>query len=669
MTAKAKIKKIGKYQIVGKIGSGGMGDVYKAKHPTLKRLVIIKQLTLRGKSNLIERFKREARIMLDLRNDNIVQVYDHFKEGNYYYIAMEYVDGIALDRLVHKRRYLSNEAAILIFTEVCKGLKYAHDRHIIHRDIKPANVLISKYGEVKLTDFGIATSKEDERFGLTRAGTTLGTPAYMPPEQIVNSKNVDKRADIYAMGVMLYNMLTGKLPYPTNISPRTIARIEKGNFISPREINPRISPKIQKIIRKCMKPKKNKRYKDLSIVLSKLRGNLVKYKNSTAINHTIMNYIKGKEIKVKKIKLKGFNIFRLLPSVNRRGFLLITFFIILSFVVFYKFGLFQETLLRNQYGAMRVVIESKTRLPLQKKDISTSIYYRTEKGKYKKLRWRFILFRKNWKKSNKNTSIFESQKIYLKSNQYYLDTSIKNEKYYSNFFVNSRAKQVKYAKTKSVKKVEINYNKLSPSLLRIYFQFQDVNTEKNLGNVNVSLWYNSTWVEWYSFYRRNYKVIQSGSTYYFLFSKGGYVTNKYEVNVDTNQTELNLNVKLTPKPGTLRLKMDNRNLSLLLNNSKYYLNGGLNSKYLRVQPTILDFLIYKTLHYITNKKSEKYKELKNAFSRNKSISLPPGKYTLKAKKFSLFSKISDSKSINIIPNGMVTLNIKYDKKNKKLKIY
>ena len=133
--------------------------------------------------------------MLDLRNDNIVQVYDHFKEGNYYYIAMEYVDGIALDRLVHKRRYLSNEAAILIFTEVCKGLKYAHDRHIIHRDIKPANVLISKYGEVKLTDFGIATSKEDERFGLTRAGTTLGTPAYMPPEQIVNSKNVDKRAE------------------------------------------------------------------------------------------------------------------------------------------------------------------------------------------------------------------------------------------------------------------------------------------------------------------------------------------------------------------------------------------------------------------------------------------------------------------------------------------
>src|SRR4030042_3689973 len=176
------LKKIGKYQIIGKIGTGGMGAVYKAKHPTLKRVVILKQLTLRGSTSLIERFKREARIMLDLRYDNIVQVYDHFKEGNFYYIAMEFVDGIALDRLVHNRRYLSNEAAILIFTEVCKGLKYAHDRHIIHRDIKPANILISKEGEVKITDFGIATSKEDETFGLTRAGTTLGTPAYMPPE-------------------------------------------------------------------------------------------------------------------------------------------------------------------------------------------------------------------------------------------------------------------------------------------------------------------------------------------------------------------------------------------------------------------------------------------------------------------------------------------------------
>lgn len=662
------MKKIGKYQIVGKIGAGGMGAVYKAKHPTLKRLVILKQLTLRGKSSLIERFKREARIMLDLRNDNIVQVYDHFKEGNYYYIAMEYVDGIALDRLIHKRRYLSNEAAILIFTEVCKGLKYAHDRHIIHRDIKPANVLISKDGVVKLTDFGIATSKEDETFGLTRAGTTLGTPAYMPPEQIVNSKNVDRRADIYAMGVMLYNMLTGKLPYPTNMSPHTIARIEKGSFIAPREINPKISPKIQKIIKKCMKPKRHKRYKDLSVVLSKFRMNLAKYKNSVTINHTIMNYIKGKEIKVKKIKLKGINIFALLP-VNRKGFLWVLLLLFLGSIVLYKFGIIQEYLLRNKYGAMRVVIESRNEVSLKRKDIDSSVYYRNEKGKYIKLRWKYIIFKKNQKRSNKQTSVFESQKIYLRSNQYYLDTSIRNEKYYSNFFVNSRAKQVKFVNTRDAKKVEINYNTLSSSLLRINFDFQEIDSNKSINGVNVQFWYNSGWVDWYSFYKRNYSLIRSGKTYYFLFSRSGYLRNKYEIDVDSNQTELNLKVEMTPNPGTLRININNNNLKLYLNNSKYYLNGGLNSEYLRIQPSIFDYILYKMLYYTTNKKGKKYNELKNSFSNNKRLILQPGKYTVKVKKFSLFSKIYDSKAINIIPNGMVTLNIKYDKKNKNLKIY
>ena len=239
-------KKIGKYEIIGKIGEGGMGAVYKAKHPTLRRAVILKQLTLKGSRGITERFKREARLMLDFRHEHIVQVYDHFKEGNSYYIAMEYIDGTTLDRLIQIKRHLSSQAAILIFIEICKGLKYAHDKNVIHRDIKPANILISKKGEVKLTDFGIATSEEDTKLGLTRAGMTLGTPAYMAPEQIADSKNVDKRADIYSMGVVLYLMVTGKLPFTANMAPETLSRIHKGKYTSPKDINPHIFPKIQK---------------------------------------------------------------------------------------------------------------------------------------------------------------------------------------------------------------------------------------------------------------------------------------------------------------------------------------------------------------------------------------------------------------------------------------
>ena len=145
--------KIGKYPILSEIGRGGMGAVYIANHPSLKRKVIIKRLILTGNQDVVERFRREANLMMDFRNENIVQVYDHFKEAGFYHIVMEYVDGITLEDLIRQKRYLKNEAALLIFHEICKALKYAHDQQVIHRDIKPANILISKEGVVKLVDF------------------------------------------------------------------------------------------------------------------------------------------------------------------------------------------------------------------------------------------------------------------------------------------------------------------------------------------------------------------------------------------------------------------------------------------------------------------------------------------------------------------------------------
>ncbi|HNQ96877.1 MAG TPA: serine/threonine-protein kinase, partial [Treponemataceae bacterium] len=210
---------IGKYKIVSLVARGGMGAVYKAVHPTLKRYVILKKLTIRGNAVITERFKREARILLDFNDPHIVHLFDYFKEGQAHYIVLEYVDGVSLDVLLKKRGSLSGTFALFILRDVCKALKYAHDNGVIHRDIKPGNILISKTGDIKLADFGIASTENSEADdGLTREGTTLGTVAYMPPEQFSSTKTVDKRADIYAVGVMLYEMVTGVKPFPGSFS-------------------------------------------------------------------------------------------------------------------------------------------------------------------------------------------------------------------------------------------------------------------------------------------------------------------------------------------------------------------------------------------------------------------------------------------------------------------
>ncbi|MFO8041745.1 MAG: serine/threonine-protein kinase, partial [Alkalispirochaeta sp.] len=247
---------IGKYTVIDRLAQGGMGAVYTAQHPTLERTVIIKKLTLRGNADIRERFRREAQIMMDLRNDAIVNVYDHFREGSFYYIVLEYVDGVSLEGLIRERRYLPDSVALILFREVCRGLAYAHERNVVHRDIKPANILISSRGEVKIVDFGIATihggegsgGGEGGDAGLTREGMTLGTPSYMAPEQFQSTRSVDRRADIYSLGVVLYEMVTGTRPYPGTLSPQVIAPIQRGRYRAARAVNPKVTPFTNRLI-------------------------------------------------------------------------------------------------------------------------------------------------------------------------------------------------------------------------------------------------------------------------------------------------------------------------------------------------------------------------------------------------------------------------------------
>lgn len=283
---------IGKYKIESMVARGGMGAVLKAVHPTLKRHVVLKKLTIKGSSAIAERFKREARILMDFKHDNIVQVYDHFKEGSSYYMVLEYVDGMSLDQLLKKQRYLSSELSLSILLQVCKALAYAHSMGVIHRDIKPGNILISKKGDIKLADFGIAASEDEDESGLTKEGMTLGTPCYMPPEQIENSKNVDKRADIYSVGVMLYEMVTGKKPYPGNFSAETLVKIRKGSYRRAGKINGRIHPFVDKLIKKLMQPSPARRFQDVDKLVLVIEKYLRRYR-SEAISNALTGLMHG----------------------------------------------------------------------------------------------------------------------------------------------------------------------------------------------------------------------------------------------------------------------------------------------------------------------------------------------------------------------------------------
>ncbi len=270
---------IGKYKVLELVAQGGMGTVYKALHPSLKREIILKKLSIRGNVSVRERFKREAQILLDLQCPYIVHVFDYFVEGAYHYIALEYVDGMSLDKLIAKQVALPNQIAMVVFLDACYALQYAHSKGIVHRDIKPGNILISRRAAVKLADFGIAsTDKESEKdTTLTLSGVSLGTPSYMSPEQFADSKSVDKRADIYSMGVMLYEMVTGSKPFPGSLTPETMLQIQKGKYVPPEKLDKTIAPVICRLIRKMIRPDPRKRYQDIQAVIRIAKRYLKEY--------------------------------------------------------------------------------------------------------------------------------------------------------------------------------------------------------------------------------------------------------------------------------------------------------------------------------------------------------------------------------------------------------
>jgi predicted Ser/Thr protein kinase len=202
-------------EILELLGKGGMGAVYKARQPSLDRFVALKILPHQaaGDSGFAERFNREARALAKLNHPNIVAVYDFGQADGLHFLIMEFVDGANL-RQIQRAGKLSPREALKVIPQICEALQFAHDEGIVHRDIKPENVLLDKKGRVKIADFGLARilGRESKDFRLTGAQDVMGTPHYMAPEQVERPQEVDHRADIYSLGVVFYEMLTGELP-------------------------------------------------------------------------------------------------------------------------------------------------------------------------------------------------------------------------------------------------------------------------------------------------------------------------------------------------------------------------------------------------------------------------------------------------------------------------
>ena len=211
-------------EILEIIGQGGMGVVYKARQPTLDRLVALKLLpqSLAADATFAERFNREARMLARLNHPYIVTVYDFGQSGGFFYLLMELVDGVNLRQAMQAGRFTPQQAMMLV-PKICEALQFAHDEGILHRDIKPENILLDMRGRVKIADFGIAklVGEAREKVTLTASGLAVGTPHYMAPEQLEHPQDVDQRADIYSLGVVFYEMLTGELPIGRFAAPST----------------------------------------------------------------------------------------------------------------------------------------------------------------------------------------------------------------------------------------------------------------------------------------------------------------------------------------------------------------------------------------------------------------------------------------------------------------
>ncbi len=259
----------GRYQIIEELGRGGMGKVYKALDTEIKEKVALKLIKpeISVDKKTIERFQNELKFARKISHRNVCRMYDLNKEAGSYYITMEFVSGEDLKRFIRRSGRLTTTKGIDIAKQICEGLDEAHRLGVVHRDLKPGNIMIDNDGNARIMDFGIARSVEGK--GITGAGVMIGTPEYMSPEQ-VEGKDIDRRSDIYSLGVILYEMLTGRVPFEGETALNIAVKQKTETPNNPREYNEQISEDLSRAILKCLEKDKEKRYQSASELRSEL---------------------------------------------------------------------------------------------------------------------------------------------------------------------------------------------------------------------------------------------------------------------------------------------------------------------------------------------------------------------------------------------------------------
>ena len=271
-----------RYEILEKIGTGGMSDVYKAKCHKLNRYVAIKVLKqeFSENANFVSKFRIEAQAAAGLMHPNIVNVYDVGEENGIYYIVMELVEGITLKKYIEKKARLSYKEAVSIAIQVSMGIQAAHNNHIIHRDIKPQNIIISKDGKVKVTDFGIAKAATSN----TITSNVMGSVHYTSPEQARGGYS-DEKSDIYSLGITMFEMLTGRVPFNGETTVAIAIKHIQEEMPSPKEYVPEIPFSVANIVLKCCQKSPNRRYQNMAELIADLKQSLINPDEDFVVNH------------------------------------------------------------------------------------------------------------------------------------------------------------------------------------------------------------------------------------------------------------------------------------------------------------------------------------------------------------------------------------------------
>ena len=261
-----------RYEILEKIGTGGMSDVYKAKCHKLNRFVAVKVLKqeFSENANFVSKFRIEAQAAAGLMHPNIVNVYDVGEENGIYYIVMELVEGITLKKYIQKKARLSYKEAVSIAIQVSMGIEAAHNNHIIHRDIKPQNIIISKDGKVKVTDFGIAKAATSN----TITSNVMGSVHYTSPEQARGGYS-DEKSDIYSLGITMFEMLTGRVPFNGETTVAIAIKHIQEEMPSPKEFVPEIPSSVESIVLKCCQKSPDRRYQNMQELIADLKQSLM----------------------------------------------------------------------------------------------------------------------------------------------------------------------------------------------------------------------------------------------------------------------------------------------------------------------------------------------------------------------------------------------------------